>query len=58
MAELYPIRPIADSEFAAYRLVDEHAFHQGPARESRMPLLRRLFEAELAGLHRAGGRRA
>ena len=46
MADLYPIRPIADSEFAAYRLVDDHAFHQGPVRESRMPLLRRLFEAD------------
>ena len=46
MADLYPIRPIADSEFAAYRLVDEHAFHQGPPRESRLPLARRLFEAD------------
>jgi predicted acetyltransferase len=46
MADLYPIRPIADSEFAAYRAVDEHAFHQGPPREARLDLVSRLFEAD------------
>ena len=30
MADPYPIRPIASSEYAAYRLVHEHAFHNGP----------------------------
>src|SRR6516225_2221094 len=49
MADLYPIRPIADSEFAAYRLVDEHAFHQGPVRESRMLLLRQLTDIAAKG---------
>jgi predicted acetyltransferase len=46
MADPYPLRPIASSEFAAYRLVDDHAFHNGPLRESRMQLAARLFEAD------------
>jgi predicted acetyltransferase len=46
MADPYPIRPVTDDEFAAYRAVDEHAFHGGPPPERDMPLLRRLFEAE------------
>jgi predicted acetyltransferase len=46
MADPYPIRPMASSEFAAYRLVDEHAFHGGPLREARMRLAARLFEAD------------
>ena len=46
MADQYPIRPIADSEFAAYRAVDEHAFHEGPPGEARLRLLGRLFEAD------------
>ena len=46
MADPYPIRPVASSEFAAYRLVDDHAFHNGPLREPRLRLASRLFEAD------------
>jgi predicted acetyltransferase len=46
MADPYPIRPVTDDEFAAYRAVDAHAFHSGPPSEREMPLLRRLFEAD------------
>jgi predicted acetyltransferase len=46
MADQYPIRPIAASEFAAYRAVDEHAFHQGPPREGRLRLINQLFEPD------------
>lgn len=46
MADLYPIRPVTDDEFSAYRTVDEHAFHGGPPPERDLGLLRRLFEAE------------
>ncbi len=46
MADPYPIRPIANSEFAAYHLVDEHAFHSGPPRAADLPLIGRLFEAD------------
>src|SRR5215472_19007938 len=46
MADLYPIRPIADSEFPAYHLVDDHAFHHGPPREPRLRLTEQLFEAD------------
>jgi predicted acetyltransferase len=46
MADPYPIRPVTDDEFAAYRAVDEHAFHGAPPPERDLPLLRRLFEAD------------
>jgi predicted acetyltransferase len=46
MADPYPIRPIADSEFAAYHAVDQHAFHGGPPRAAELPLIARLFEAD------------
>jgi predicted acetyltransferase len=46
MADQYPIRPIVDSEFAAYRAVDQHAFHEGPPREARLRLISRLFEPD------------
>jgi predicted acetyltransferase len=46
MADPYPLRPITDDEFAAYRTVDEHAFHGGPPPERNLRLIRRLFEAE------------
>ena len=46
MAEQYPIRPVTDEELAAFRAVDEHAFHSGPPNEGRMSLLRRLFETD------------
>jgi predicted acetyltransferase len=46
MADPYPIRPVTDEEFAAYRGVDEHAFHSGPPAQRELPLLRRLFEAD------------
>lgn len=46
MAEPYPIRPVTDDEFSAFRAVDEHAFHSGPRREAALRPLRRTFEAE------------
>ncbi len=46
MADPYPIRPVTDDELAAFRTVNEHAFHGGPAPERDVPLLRRLFEAD------------
>jgi predicted acetyltransferase len=46
MADPYPIRPIADSEFAAYHAVDEHAFHYGPPSAAELPLIGRLFEPD------------
>jgi hypothetical protein len=46
MTEPYLICPVSHDEFAAFRAVDEHAFHSGPPPEREMPLLRRLFETE------------
>lgn len=46
MADPYPIRPITDDDFAAYRNVAEHAFHGGPPPERDLRIIRRLFEAE------------
>jgi predicted acetyltransferase len=31
MATSYPIRPITEDEITAFRAVDQHAFHEGPA---------------------------
>ncbi len=46
MADPYPIRPVTGDEFAAFRAVDEHAFHGGPPREAQLTLIRRLFETD------------
>ncbi len=46
MADVYPIRPVTDDEFPAYRAVAEHAFHIGPPAERDLPLIGRLFEAD------------
>jgi predicted acetyltransferase len=44
MADPYPIRPVSADEFAAFRAVDEHAFHVGPLSEAELPVVQRLFE--------------
>jgi predicted acetyltransferase len=46
MADQYPIRPISDDEYAAFRRVHDHSFNSGPAPAARWPRLRRQFEAE------------
>ena len=46
MADPFPIRPVTDEEFTAFHAVQEHAFHAGPPREARLPLLHRLFEPD------------
>jgi predicted acetyltransferase len=46
MADPYPIRPVTDNEFAAYRAVDEHAFHGGSPPERDLSIIRALFDAE------------
>jgi predicted acetyltransferase len=46
MADLYPIRPITDDEYAGYRRVNQHAFNNGPAPEAHRARSLRLFEIE------------
>src|SRR5450756_26816 len=46
MADPYPIRPITDDEYAALRVVHEHAFNSGPVRAADWPRTARQFEAE------------
>jgi len=46
MAELHPIRPIADDEFARAYAVDEHAFHSHWPAEPEMRHFRERFEFE------------
>lgn len=46
MAEPYPIRPVTEDEFTAFRAVDEHAFHAGPPSAARISVFRRSFEAD------------
>jgi predicted acetyltransferase len=46
MADPYPIRPITAEEYAAFRLVHEHAFNSGPARTADWPRMTRQFEAD------------
>lgn len=44
MADQYPIRPVSADEFAAFHLVDQHAFHAGPVPEAELPAMLRLVE--------------
>jgi len=37
MADPYPIRPVTDDEYAAFRVVHEHAFNSGPSRAADLP---------------------
>src|SRR5258707_15846191 len=46
MADPYPIRPITADEYAAFRVVHEHAFNSGPARAADLPRINRQFEAD------------
>jgi predicted acetyltransferase len=46
MADPYPIRPITDDEYGAFRLVHDHAFNSGPALAATWPRMSRQFEAE------------
>lgn len=46
MADQYPIRPITEDEYGAFRLVHEHAFNSGPPRAAQWPRLLRQFEAD------------
>jgi predicted acetyltransferase len=44
MADPYPIRPVTEDEYPAFRAVDEHAFATGPLREAELALRLRTFE--------------
>jgi hypothetical protein len=44
MADLYPIRPVTEDEYPAFRTVDEHAFATGPLPEAELALRLRTFE--------------
>ena len=46
MADQFSIRPIQDDEYAAFRRVQQHAFHAGPARPASLPRVRRQFERD------------
>ncbi len=46
MAERYPVRPIADDEYDAFRRVHHHAFNGGPSGPERAARSRRQFEAD------------
>jgi predicted acetyltransferase len=46
MADPYPIRPVTHEESAAFRDVDDHAFHSGVMPPERIALWDRLFEPE------------
>jgi predicted acetyltransferase len=46
MADPYPMRPITDDEYGAFRLVHDHAFNSGPARAADWPRIARQFEAD------------
>jgi predicted acetyltransferase len=46
MADPYPIRPITDDEYGAFRLVHEHAFNSGPDLAADWPRIARQFEAD------------
>jgi predicted acetyltransferase len=46
MADLYPIRPVTDDEYAAFRAVSEHAFAAGPIGEHELRGRLRTFEAD------------
>ena len=44
MADPYPIRPITEAEFGAFRNVDEHAFNGGPVEGAELAHVLRRFE--------------
>jgi predicted acetyltransferase len=46
MADPYPIRPVTREESAAFRAVEDHAFHSGVMPPERVALWDRLFEPE------------
>ncbi len=46
MADPYPIRPITADEYAAFRVVQEHAFNSGPSRAADLPRINRQFAAD------------
>ncbi len=46
MADPYPIRPVTDDEYGAFRRVHDHAFNSGPARAADWPRMTRQFEAD------------
>jgi predicted acetyltransferase len=46
MADQFAIRPISDDEYAAFRRVQQHAFHAGPARAASLPRVLRQFERD------------
>ncbi|HTU08729.1 MAG TPA: GNAT family N-acetyltransferase, partial [Trebonia sp.] len=46
MADLYPIRPVTDDEYAAFRAVSEHAFASGPIGDHELRGRLRTFEAD------------
>jgi predicted acetyltransferase len=46
MADPYPIRPVTREESAAFRDVEDHAFHAGVMPPERIALWERLFEPE------------
>ncbi len=46
MADPYPIRPITDDEYAAFRRVHQHAFSTGPLSGARWERGRRQFEPD------------
>jgi predicted acetyltransferase len=46
MTDPYPIRPITDDEYAAFRVVHQHAFNSGPALAADLPRINRQFEAD------------
>ena len=46
MADPYPIRPVTREESAAFRDVEDHAFHAGAMPPERIALWERLFEPE------------
>jgi predicted acetyltransferase len=46
MADPYPIRPVTDDEYGAFRLVHEHAFNTGPDLAADRPRISRQFEAD------------
>jgi len=42
----YPIRPVHQEEFTAFRFVDDHAFHATGSPQERIALSERLFEPD------------
>jgi hypothetical protein len=49
MADQHAIRPITDDEYAAFRLIHEHSFNDGPAPADIALDVRELGAAYLGG---------